>query len=51
MSEQHQADKEKFTTAIDPAVQAQVDTALEGVNLDNLYGFDQARPRRADQPR
>ena len=41
MSEQTPADKEKFTPAIDPNVQAQVDTALEGVDLDNLYGFDE----------
>ena len=34
------ADKEKYTPPVDPAVQSQIDSALEGVNLDSLYGFD-----------
>lgn len=40
MSEQQSSDKERFTPPTDPTVQAQVDKALEGVNIDNLYGFD-----------
>ena len=43
-------EKEKFRPSIDSSIEREIDDALSGVALDDLYGFDQAKPKPKAEP-
>jgi small subunit ribosomal protein S1 len=50
MADQQQSDqyKEKFRADADPALDRELDAALAGVSMDELYVFDKPRPQAAE---